>query len=131
LDILDIALPTAAAYSGGSSETLGQCIFGTTSVCPGRSGSISARDRLGLELPQARLMKGVLLPEKCDDVVVLTNSISVRSMVNYLTESTLSVFLPKFWDGLSDLRLDNERSHDQYHDSVEVLLFGTWAATLG
>ena len=43
LDILDIAWPTEAAYSGGSSETLGQWILGTTSVCPGRSGSMSTR----------------------------------------------------------------------------------------
>jgi hypothetical protein len=41
--------------------------------------------------------KGVLA-EECDDVVVLINSISVRCTVNGLTESTLSVLLPKLWD---------------------------------
>jgi hypothetical protein len=41
LDIWDMAIPTEAAYSEGSSETLEQWILGTTSVCPGRSGSIS------------------------------------------------------------------------------------------
>jgi hypothetical protein len=41
--------------------------------------------------------KGVLA-EECDDVVVLINSISVRCTVNDLTESTLSVLLPKLWD---------------------------------
>lgn len=36
--------------------------------------------------------------EKCNDVVVLISSISVRRTVNDLTESTSSVFLPNLWD---------------------------------
>ena len=41
LEILVMACPTEAAYSRGSSETLAQWNLGTTSVCPGRSGSMS------------------------------------------------------------------------------------------
>jgi len=48
LDILDMATPTEAACSGGSSETLEQWNLGTTSVCPGRSGNISASEGLAL-----------------------------------------------------------------------------------
>lgn len=39
--IFETAMPTAAANSGGSSDTLDICVFGMTSVCPGRSGKIS------------------------------------------------------------------------------------------
>lgn len=58
------------------------------------------------------LQGGKVLAEKCDDEVVLINSISVRCTIDYLTEGTLSVFLPKFWDGSTGLGFDNERSHD-------------------
>jgi hypothetical protein len=43
LEILEMAFPTEPAYSGGSSETLAQWNLGTTSVCPGRSGSMSVQ----------------------------------------------------------------------------------------
>jgi hypothetical protein len=74
-----------------------------------------------------------VLAEKCDDEVVLINSISVRCTIDYLTEGTLSVFLPKFWDGSTGLGFDDERSHDCRVNCLEVILFGTipnWAATL-
>jgi hypothetical protein len=49
----------------------------------------------------------------------------VLCTVNDLTESTLSVFLPKLWDSKSSLCFDNERSHDYDHvDQTAIFLFG-------
>ena len=82
---------------------------------------------------QSVLLRGKVLAEKCDDEVVLINSICVRCTGDYLTEGTLSVFLPKFWDGSTGLGFDYERSHDCRVDCLEVILFRTipiWAATL-
>jgi hypothetical protein len=88
-----MAFPTEAAYSGGSSETLERWILGTTSVCPGRSGRISANGArlLGLLRPGKAVLVKKEPTEKSYDLVVLVYSIGGCCIADDLAESAFSV----------------------------------------
>ena len=99
-------MPTAAANSDGSSDTLDICIFGMTSVCPGRNGRMS----LG-EVNPARSARVLVLTEHCYDILILVHFVSWSIALDYSTKSAMRIGLPGFMDLSIFMSFNQERSH--------------------